>query len=209
MHDMPPQDLVSTLRKQPLVAAAFDLLYKKLPPTLKYHVPSHSEDVFGEVILFATTDNLKPREIELLSIGAAYHDTGFIEAGKENESIGAQMAVQALKNAGGFSDAEIKAVETMILDTQLRVTDNGPKQIPSSPLSNYLLDADVSNLGRDDFFEKVELVRQEVGVPSKSLFLGGVLKLMKAHTWYSPAAQKLRSAKKEENLQTLLKMIGN
>lgn len=191
------------IREKPVIINALRRLAHELPDTLRYHVASHTDDVLSETILFALHDGLDDRRVELLSVGAAYHDLGFIESARENEGLGARLAVKAMEDIGGYSTEEIRAVETMILDTQLRFTEAGPKQVPSAELSRYLLDADVSNLGRDDFFEKAELVRQEVGLHDKASFFQGLVKFMGAHEWYTDAAKALRQPKKDENVREL------
>ena len=103
---------------------------------------------------------------------------------------------------GGYSPDEILLVERMILDTALVEAPEGPRQIASTELSRYLLDADLSNFGRDDFFETGELQRQELG-QERELFRKNTLALIKAHRWLTPAGQALRQATKERNIATL------
>jgi predicted metal-dependent HD superfamily phosphohydrolase len=187
----------------PIVAAGFDRLKRELPTNLHYHNLDHVVDVFNEAILFGQHDCLPPRSLELLAVGAVFHDMGFIERGQENESLGANFAALAMSSDGSFSVSEINTVETMILDTQVRFTDKGIMQVPTTELSRYLCDADVSNLGRTDFFEKAELVRVEVGQPDPAVFVGGLRKFLASHRWYSPAAIALRQPQKELNVAEL------
>src|SRR5690606_14143605 len=135
---------------------------------------------------------------QLLVIAAAYHDTGFLVRPMDNETVGARFAREQLEEDGRFSEEEIKLVETMILDTRLVATELGPKQIPTVPLSKYLLDADLSNLGREDFFERSELLRQELGV-DQDLFLVQCKRLIESHEWLTPAAKRLREEGQQKN----------
>jgi len=163
------------VRRHPIVSGTLALLARDLPKELSYHALPHTEDVISEAIRFAVTDNLAPREIELLAIAAACHDFGFVKSPVLNEPIGAAHAREQMERSGGYSSEEINLVERMILDTALVDTGNGPRQIPSTDLSRYLLDADLSNFGRDDFFDKGELQRKELGqdqdiIPAKFVF---------------------------------------
>lgn len=194
---------LSAWMSHPLVSKAMHLLRTKTPAGLFYHVPAHTDDVIHEVLLFANTDGLSVEDRELLVIAAAFHDLGFLDRARENEALGAKYAVEAMHTDSTFSQQQIELVETMILDTELRMTSEGPKQIATTELSKYLCDADVSNLGRDDFFEKAELVRKEIGIPDQPTFLSGLMKFLEAHEWYSNAAQALRGKKKMENLELL------
>ncbi len=187
----------------PIVAAGFDRLKRELPTNLHYHNLDHVVDVFNEAILFGQHDRLPPRSLELLAVGAVFHDMGFIERGQENESLGADFATQAMSADGSFSSREMSAVATMILDTQLRVTKDRIMQIPTTELSQYLCDADVSNLGRLDFFEKAEQRWMELGQPDQTVFIDGLKKFLASHTWYSPAAIALRQPQKILNVAEL------
>ena len=198
---------ISQAHTHPLVKEAFDLLTRELPDNLVYHAKSHTEDVLHEAIRFGIMDKLSAREVEILAIAAAFHDTGFTRSPVANETIGAEFARKAMAHAGTFSEEEIRLVEQMILDTTLVELPNGPQQIPSTNLSRYLLDADLSNLGRDDFFDKGELQRQELKI-DESHFRKRSLQLLTAHRWFTNAAHSLRQKKKDQNLLLLQSMIS-
>ena len=194
------------MQKLPVVRRTLELLKEKLPRELYYHSAPHTDDVLSETLRFALTDKLSPREIELLAIAAACHDVGFITRPAMNESLGAEHARLEMTKAGGYTEEEIALVERMILDTALVETAVGPKQIPSTNLSRYLLDADLSNFGRDDFFDKGELQRKELGV-DQEIFRKNSFALLNAHRWLTNAAMKLRQNKKEQNLSLLKSMV--
>lgn len=194
------------MQKLPVVRRTLELLKEKLPRELYYHSAPHTDDVLSETLRFALTDKLSPREIELLAIAAACHDMGFITRPVMNESLGAEHARLEMTKAGGYTEEEIALVERMILDTALVETAVGPKQIPSTNLSRYLLDADLSNFGRDDFFDKGELQRKELGV-DQEIFRKNSFALLNAHRWLTNAAMKLRQNKKEQNLSLLKSMV--
>lgn len=192
--------------RHPIVQAALAILARQLPPHLKYHTLAHTEDVLREAILFGVMDHLPSRQLELLGLAAACHDVGFITSSGANEPIGAAFAREQMVSDGSYSPDEILLVERMILDTALVDTPDGPQQLPSTELSRYLLDADLSNLGRDDFFERGELQRQELG-QDLELFRKNTLALVKAHRWLTPAGQALREDQKKRNVATLESML--
>lgn len=194
------------LRRHPVVNEALDLLARELPDSLRYHALPHTEDVLDEAIRFGVMDGLSARELELLAIAAACHDVGFVRSPVSNEPIGAAFARERMENHGGYTSEEVALVERMILDTALVLTDVGPQQIPSSELSRYLLDADLSNLGREDFFEKGELQRLEIG-QDVDLFRKNTLALLTGHQWHTQVCRSLRQKRKEENLALLRSML--
>jgi predicted metal-dependent HD superfamily phosphohydrolase len=199
--------LLKELFAVPSIAEARALLRARLSPKLLYHTAEHTDDVLQEAVSFAGADKVSPREVRLTAVAAAWHDAGFTERFVENESLGARLALAAMRGEGAYTPDDEKTVETMILDTRVRATAAGPRQIPSFPLSGYLIDADVSNMGRADFFEKAELVREEQNSAAPRDFYLELLRFMNAHEWYTPAAKKAREKKKSENLAKLREMV--
>lgn len=198
--------LFSEYSALPVVTKALKMLESGLSPELCFHSSAHSTNVIKEAIAFALTDNLSEEDMLLLAIAGAYHDTGFLEQPTNNEHIGAAYARRSLEEDGSFTSEQIELVETMILDTRLVETADGPRQIPSCHLSRYLLDADLSNLGRDDFFERSELLRRELGV-DQEIFLLQTERLLLSHCWLTAAAESLRGAGQRNNLKRLNKVM--
>ena len=196
---------LNELKEHKAVALALADLHTKLPQGLFYHLPSHTEDVMHEALLFGIEDGLSRRELELLVIAAAFHDTGYIDSRTENEPYGAERAKTTLQNSDEYTKDEIEQVVTMILDTRVSKDSGRPRQIPTTNLSRYLCDADMSNLGREDFLEKAKLLEKEKGGKEDLLSLE---KLLKGHTWHCSAAKRLRGKGLEENLAAIQKKLG-
>lgn len=197
---------IEVLTSKAIISAILTKLESDLPEELTYHNSEHTKEVLAEAVRYAVIDNLDDREIELLAIAAAYHDAGFLEQRIDNELFGAQMAVSAMKEFGNYTEKEQDLVRQAILDTQLIETPDGPQQVASTKISPYLLDADLSNLGRDDFFEKNEKLRAEISF-TEDIVLQKSLELLKSHRWQTAAAQKLRNQKKVRNEGDLRKKI--
>jgi uncharacterized protein len=204
------EDIEKTFQRMSLIPAISETLatlQKELPPTLRYHSFAHTVEVLRDVIEFALIDKLPAREIELLAMAAVTHDVGFIHRRTDNESIGARYAREMMMKAGGYSEDEIQLVERMILDTALVSVDGALRQVPSTELSKYLLDADLGNFGRDDFFDKSDLQREELG-EDVAPFRLKTLSLLSAHTWLTNAAKTTRQRKKDENIAKLKALIA-
>lgn len=198
--------LVAKYRAWPIISEARELLRKRLPPIFCYHSPAHTDDVFNEALLFGLQDKLSERRLDLLAVAAAYHDVGFTESPVEHESRGALLVDAAMQKHGGYTQDEANLIRQMILDTKLVRSEKGVSQVANTELSCYLLDADLSNLGREDFFEKLELVRKELGV-DKQGFIAGTLGLITRHVWHTPAATALRLEREMINIRMLKDMI--
>jgi predicted metal-dependent HD superfamily phosphohydrolase len=202
------ETLVTHFIELPIISSTIHKLRHELPPEYCYHTAEHTEDVLKEALFFAFEDNLCYQDLYLLALAAAFHDIGFLTRPSNNETLGAEVARKELSMISTISEQEREVVSQMILDTTLQKTEKGLKQIPHTPLSRYLLDADVSNFGRVDFFEKAELVRKEIGSPDKSLFDRNTLALLEVHEWYSASAQRMRTSQKNNNLNELRRIIS-
>jgi len=193
------------IKAEPLVTETVQRLVSSLDPTLYYHSPDHTKDVLRQSMELAREDALDSRDVLLLAIAAAFHDAGFLEQRPKNEPIGAQMAVQAMAESGRFTESEQQLVEQMILDTQLVM--EGPAQISNSRLSPWLLDADLANLGREDFWQQTELLAKELNMDMASM-MPMTRALMQRHDWQSPAGKRLFEHKKASNFVALESELG-
>ncbi len=188
------------------VEEAFRLLTDELPSRFTFHSLSHTEDVLRETVLFAVLAERDPREIELLGIAASFHDVGFISCPDDHEALSAKIAGEAMARSERYTAEEIDLVKAMIKDTKIALQDGKKIRVASCELSKYLLDADVSNFGRDDFFERLEAHCRELDCDSRS-HLEQTRDLMLDHTWFTEVARRLRQSKKEGNLLLLKKKI--
>ena len=199
---------IAELQTLPAIDQALSLLCSALSPHLHYHSYRHTEDVLEEVVKLALIDSLSERDTELLAVAAAWHDVGFIHSNIGNEPLAVQEMRKALGALGRYSDSEVNIIEQMILDTSLVADGEILRQHATIPLSCYLLDADLANFGRDDFFEKSELQRKETGEDEVS-FRRKTLALLQNHSWLTQAAHTLWHKKKEQNLRALIQAVGS
>ena len=172
------EDLITQIKGDPVIASIHLRLASSLDPSLTYHTKEHSDDVTEMAIALGATDQLDEHSLLLLGIAAAYHDAGFIEHRAEHEIISADLAEQAMKSDGRFSQDDIELIRRMILDIKLQP--DGPSHAISSRLSAWLVDADLANLGRSDFLEQTRLLANELNI-SMSLMLNESLALMNRH----------------------------
>lgn len=194
------EKIVRSYKDLPIIKRAFARLKAELPDNLYYHSAAHTEDVMSEAIRFAIEDGLPERDIDLIAVAGAYHDFGFIVRYTENEIYGAEFAALAMEQSGSYSPDDIDLVSQMILDTGLVETDKGLRSVATTRLSAYLIDADLSNLGRNDFIEKTELIAKERNLPIEQVY-PAVYSLMHNHSWQTPAAKAGREQQKLQNMK--------
>lgn len=180
-------------------------LLAQLPKNLTYHNPDHTlhpeHGVVAVTRKLATLEHLTPHENELTTVAAYYHDTGYLEQYHHNEPISARIATNTLPHLG-YTPEETKIISDAILTTK-----NPTK--PKNKLEAVLCDADVDNLGRDDFFEKNEAVRNELGITDVEQWYRDTITFLMNHHYYTDTAKKLRDEKKQKNLDQLFDLLLN
>ena len=195
----------SNFKIPPVATIALNRLKLELPSRLTYHGCHHSIDVIEEVVTLAKKDSLSDRDTELLVIAAAYHDSGFLFKHHQNEELASKLAETELIKDGGYQADEISEIKKCILSTKIS---GDFSRVALTNLSKYLMDADLGNLGRPDFFEKMELLIKETSADRKN-FYKHTIKLLDNHKWLTKAAIELRQKGKEENKAKLEQLILN
>lgn len=184
------------------VAYALDRLQNELSDRYLYHSLQHTrDDVMPASIRLAKISGIVNGDIELLRIAAAYHDIGFLSSYQGHEITSARVAAQVLPGFG-LDDRQVERVMGMIMATRL-------PQSPRDFLEMIIADADLDVLGREDFFERSELLRQERELCedvnlSMQKWLQGQLEFLKTHSYFTEAARSLRREMKLEHIQSIM-----
>lgn len=211
--------------QMPIIGEVVDELTLRLSPArYPYHNVTHTIDVIREAVLLFVHAHLERlakdgqsawRELELLAIAAAYHDAGYLRAYDRNEVHGAAMVAVAMRRFG-YREDDIVRVHRAIMCTEVTPLQGGGLVQSVTPndgmLARYLADADLGNLGRDDFPEKTanmyeELVAQgkipEDTREARLAFLRASVALLRNHRYYTDAARSFREGKKQTNLRKM------
>lgn len=170
-----------------------------------YHQYAHSLDVYKRATYLAKKEWLSKEEIEVLQIAALFHDTGFIIRYEKNEPLGAKIASNYLMSIS-YPQEKIQLIERIIL-----ATDPDYKK-PKDIYEKIIKDADIDNIGREDFFEKWDKVKTELENIKKIKISDvdwhhSMLDLLYKTKFYTHTQIKERKKMKEENVSKLKKMI--
>ena len=198
------QDAVRLVKSDPVISSIGSLLASELDTSLTYHSFEHSDEVLSLAVALAATDGLNARDLLLIGIAAAYHDSGFLEQRLGHEIVSADLAESAMRTNQNFSKEEINLVKQMIWDTKLQSI--GPSHCLNTELSPWLIDADLSNLGRPDFLKQTKLLADELDM-SIDTMLDQSVELMNRHQWFSPAGQRILGPQKDVNVKELRAML--
>ena len=130
-----------------------DLLAREVPPQLTYHSLRHTEAVAKECRTLATAASLDPDDTEALLLAAWFHDVGYLDVYDGHEFRSMERAAAWLTEHGVPAD-RVTLISDMIKTTHRDET-------PETELQKLLVDADMSNLAREDFRSSAELLRTE------------------------------------------------
>ncbi|MGY3088092.1 putative metal-dependent HD superfamily phosphohydrolase [Hymenobacter sp. UYAg731] len=129
------------------------LFAKELPAKLTYHTIGHTEAVAKECRALAPAAKLSADDTENLLLAAWFHDAGYIDAYDGHEFRSMERAGAWLAEHGLPKD-RIELIQGLIKTTHR----DSP---PETELQKLLADADMSNLARDDYRSRAELLRTE------------------------------------------------
>ena len=179
---------------------ALGRLGSELPPILTYHNRWHTEQVVMPAVRWlGEAIGLEEDKILLIEVAAAFHDIGFTLTFKDHELAGIEVAEQVLP-LFGFSPVDIEKVKGMILATRL-------PQSPHNLFEEILADADLDVLGREDFFEQNEALRNEVLAlgkeVSKEEWVRGQVRFVSGHRYFTEKESEKRGEAKRGNLRRM------
>ncbi len=181
----------------------FKKLKTELSPDLHYHCIDHTKDVIQSATQLGKMENVTKKELTLLKTAALFHDIGFTETYDGHEKVGAGIARETLPQFG-YSDEEIKAIEGMILATEI-------PQNPKTHLEEILADADLDYIGRDDLFVIGQRLQYEWKLKGITTSLKDwhekQLDFLQNHKYFTEAAKTLREKTKQQNIYELEKLL--
>jgi uncharacterized protein len=179
-------------------------LTEDLSRGLFYHSLEHTrDDVVPAVEMLANIRGITGTELVLVVTAAWFHDLGFVEQRKGHEVVGARIALEVLPEMG-YGLAEISRIQEIIMATEV-------PQKPADLLGEILADADLDVLGREDFSQRNRDLRKELAyygdIFTDTAWYSGQLNFVSSHSYFTTAAQTIRSARKASNLADLQRLL--
>ncbi|MBU1596838.1 MAG: hypothetical protein KKE98_00170 [Nanoarchaeota archaeon] len=160
-----------------------------------YHDNTHMKEVVRDSLILSAREGIDSRSRYIISTAALFHDIIYKIGKKNNEERSARVAGYILKKIG-YNQKDIDEIQKLILSTKMPVN-------PKSHLEKIICDADVDNLGREDFFEKSQLVRQELGISDDKEWYKSMHGFLGNHNYYTASAKSRRDKGMRMNLSEL------
>ncbi len=179
-------------------------LEHELLPGLTYHCLGHTQnEVVPAADRLATLEKVGDDDHLLLLTGAYFHDLGFIRQRQDHELISIQLAEQALPGFG-YSDAHIAVVRGIIQATRL-------PQSPTTHLERIMADADMDDLGNNDFWKRSNDLRQEFDYYdikyTDEEWYTYQLRLMESHKYFTNSERVLRDTGKQQHMLEVKRLL--
>lgn len=181
------------------------LFKDKLSDSFSYHNLTHTSSVVEAVKTIAKAQSVTTHELELLLLAAWFHDVGYTKGCERHEASGIVIAEGFLreKNYGTDDIAKIAALINATLKAYIPVND----------LEKIIRDADYYHLAKKDYLTSSELLKAELQKTMNLEFTDlqwakENLNFLKSHQFYSDYALQNWQAKKEKNIQRILKRIA-
>ena len=130
-----------------------ELLNKELSTKLTYHSLRHTEAVVKECRALAPAANLSSDDTEALLLAAWFHDVGYLDVYDGHEFRSMERA------AAWLTEHQVLPSRVQLIKDLIKATHRD--SMCANDLQKLLVDADMSNLARDDFRSSAELLRIE------------------------------------------------
>ncbi len=179
--------------------------YLMLPlDVLYYHHYEHALSVMERAIYLGKKEKISEKEMELLTIAALFHDTGFVIQYDDNEKIWAKIAQNYLRTVL-YPEEDIHIIQNLIIATE-------PSRKPKNFLEKIIKDADMDNLWTNDFFEAWERLKQEretiknIKIKDPDWHHAS-LDIIQWHQFYTPTQIRERNAELQKNTEKLKEKV--
>lgn len=178
-------------------ALAENILRNNISPKLVYHTIDHTRAVVKAFIEIGNASGLSEKELELGTVAAWFHDTGYTKTTTFHEQKSIEIFTEIISDED-FSPEEISTIHDLIQGTRM------PQQ-PATMLGKVLCDADLHHLGTESFLELSDLLKKEVENEAdrkikKEMWNVDSYYFLRDHQFFTPYAKKTFGPRENENL---------
>ena len=185
---------------------AVRVLTKLLPEDMTYHSINHTKEVVSSALEIAEKNAISDEEREVLTIAAWFHDLGFVK-GCDNHEENSSFMARGFLEEKGYSEEKINKVEGCIMATKM-------PQNPQNSLEQILCDADLMHLAGRNYFEKADLLHQEIENTrfckiSENEWLEMNQEFLGKHCFFTEYAKKNYESAVKENLKKVQERLSS
>lgn len=180
------------------------ILENEIPEKYVYHDRYHTSRVVEAAKMIGRESGLTESDLEVLTVAAWFHDTGYRQGCANHETNSAQIARSFLTKEN-YPEDNIAKIEGCIAATKM-------PQNPTNLLEQVLCDADLHHLACTDYSEMSKKMHKEVEIMKNQEIDNDSWNEMnynffKDHEFFTPYAKNHLQPIKEENLQLIKKAV--
>lgn len=169
-----------------------------------YHNLRHARDVSASAFELGIKEKVTNYELNVLRAAGLLHDIGCIRGYEGHEEASSEIAIRLLPQFG-YSKGFARDVADIIPTTKV-------PQEPSGHIEMILCDADLSGLGREEYFiraEELRLERKRLGDNKPLLeWLKSNYDFLTGHSYFTGSAKQLYEAGKQRNIQEIYQALS-
>lgn len=184
---------------------ATELLLNDAVCELCYHNVDHTRRVVQNADYIAKFEELDEDQMFIIKAVAWFHDLGYSKSYNGHEDASIDIAQEFLRPLG-VSEAIINRIVSGINATRV-------PQEPKNKVEEIIADADLFDLGTDDYFELSEKLFNEwddcIKPSRKRKQWLHSLDFMKAHKYFTPYGKDVLELKKQQNIVMLEQRLAD
>jgi len=179
-----------------------NFIAEQVPKTYAYHDIQHTQNVVEAALEIGQMLELDAQEMEILQLAAWFHDTGY-DKGPANHEERSAKYLRAYLEPKAYPEEALAKAEACIMATKV-------PQNPKGILQEIICDADLSHLGKYNYWDRCGRLRQELA-QTKNLTMSDLewlnfeLDFMNKQVYKTTIAQALYNKKKTKHVRQLIK----
>ncbi len=179
-----------------------NFITEQVPKEYAYHDVQHTVNVVEAAKEIGKSMKLSAKEMEILELAAWFHDTGYDKGAQDHEGRSGKYAEQYLEKHE-YSAEDLERVKAVIMATKM-------PHNPQSVLEEIICDADLSHLGKSNYWDRCGRVRQELTqtkklTMSEQEWIDFELEFIDQHSYKTRVADALYGKKKAKHIRQLKK----
>ncbi len=179
-----------------------NFITEQVPKEYAYHDIQHTLNVVSSVAEIGKKFGLNEEEMEILTLSAWFHDTGYDKGSVDHEIRGGRYAREYLKRVD-YPEEKIQTIEACIKATKI-------PQKPENLLQRILCDADLSHLGKKSYWDRCSRLRQEMTVTRNIImtdkeWVDFEIDFITKHHYHTFVAREQYDERKEKHIWQLRK----
>jgi len=180
-------------------------LRKELPEDLFYHSVDHTIGVIDNAMTIGKAEGLNEKEMGVLTVAAAFHDSGFLVAYENHEENGCKL-IEKYAPKFKMDQTEVELLKDLIMSTKI-------PQSPETQLEKILCDADLFYLGGKRYDQISQSLYDELKAHGVNMthdqWVDTQIGFLSMHEYWTEFSKAQRDTGKQKVLKDLKNLVSS